>query len=67
MRDSLPTKERVMKRVVLCLLLFAIVIASWAVFARQRRTQITAAAQTTTSTESRPATSDRQVVELCNK
>ena len=56
-----------MKRVVLCLLLFAVVIASWAVFARQRRTQTTAAAQTTASIESRPATSDQQVVELCNK
>ena len=56
-----------MKRVVLCLLLFAVVIASWAVFARQRRTQTTAGAQTTASIESRPATSDQQAVELCNK
>jgi hypothetical protein len=56
-----------MKKVVLCLLLFAVVIASWAVFARQRRTQTTAAAQTMASIQSRPATSDRQVVELCDK
>lgn len=56
-----------MKRVVLCLLLFAVVIASWAVFARERRTQTTAGAQTTASIESRTATSNQQVVELYNK
>ncbi len=56
-----------MKRVVLCLLLFAVVIASWAVFAQERRSQTTAGAQTTASIESRPATSNQRVVELCNK
>ena len=40
-----------MKRVVLCLRLFAVVIASWAVFARQRRTQTTTGAQTTASSK----------------
>ena len=56
-----------MKSVVFYVIVFAVVILSWGVFAQQRRVVTTTApTQTTASIESRPTTSVQQTMEQCS-